>query len=156
MSALDLIGILQSNKIMTSPEEARAFHYALVNLSSQPLNNELLPALFSVFTDECKHIEVMWGLIHYIESYETESLIRILTDITPDRISNAREWLSTFYVRILNDEEARLNLKRIFPLLANENRDAVYEILTEIAQEPIEDADLVRDIRMKVESVLFQ
>ncbi len=154
MAHNDLIRVLQSNKTMASSEEVRSFDQALTDLAAQPHKNDLLPELFSVFNDECKHIEVMWGLLHYIETFDLDLQTHTLADVTPILEHSAREWLKIFYVRTLNHDEARSGLKSILPSLADDKRNAIREILTEIAQKPRKNTDLARDLRMKVESVL--
>ncbi len=52
---------------MRSPSEIAAFENVLTKLAQNP-ENRCLPKLHLVLDDRCQQQEVMWDLIHFLES----------------------------------------------------------------------------------------
>lgn len=65
------MAILQENKLMKTPEAVIAFEEALTELAHNR-NPDNLPQYDLVFDDHCQQPEVMFGLIHFIESFEID------------------------------------------------------------------------------------
>ena len=71
MSENTFISILKANRLMRSDEEVTAFEKALFELARNT-QKEDLPELHLVLDDQCQHQEVMFSLIHFLESFEVE------------------------------------------------------------------------------------
>jgi hypothetical protein len=105
MSEDTLIGILQANRLMRSPEEIAAFEKALTELAENP-KNEDLPSLHLVLDDGCEQQEVMFSLVHFLESFDVKKQIEAFVFVVPQLIVTAPEWTRILHNRILNDESA--------------------------------------------------
>ena len=106
MSEDTLISILQANLLMRSPDEVEAFETALAELARKP-KLERLPDLHLVLDDECEHQEVMFGLVHFLESFEFNEQVRAFVDVITKLIKQAPNWTKILHDRILNDNLAR-------------------------------------------------
>lgn len=105
MSEDTLIDSLKANRRMRSPNEVAAFENALAELAKHP-KNDYLPALHLVLDDECEQQEVMFGLIHVLESFDVKEQLQAFVAVSPQLIIAAPEWTGILHNRILNDESA--------------------------------------------------
>jgi hypothetical protein len=87
------------------------------------------------FDDACEHIDVMWGLIHFAESYGMEAELQALTHVLPRLLPQAPEWVKTIHYRMLNDPASRTYYKTLLPALPLPQQQTVRMLLEEIAQE---------------------
>ena len=125
MSTNHWIDILKQNNKLRTESELRNFDEALRNLAKQPVDARLLPDLFSIFDDTAEHLPLMWGLVHYIESFETKRQLVALIQATPMLLSRARTWSRILYTRVLNGDTTRNLLRTIFLSLPSEDQDFV-------------------------------
>ena len=127
-----LIEKMNANRFMRSRAEVVAFEDAMAELAKN-LKNEYLPELHLVLDDECEHHEVMYGLIHFLESFDEKAQLQALIDVAPKLIVRGPNWIKTLHYRILNDDSARALYKELLHLANSENREIVYQLLKEIA-----------------------
>ncbi len=126
-----LIEKMNANKFMRSRAEVIAFEEAMAELAKNP-KNEYLPELHLVLDDECEHYEVMYGLIHFLESFDEKEQLQALIDVAPKLIVRAPDWTKTLHYRILNDDSARAVYKELLHSANPESREIVYQLLKEI------------------------
>ncbi|MEG3907918.1 Imm30 family immunity protein [Microcoleus sp. w2-18bC1] len=79
------------------------FEYALAELALH-LNSEYLPELYLVLDDRCEQHEVMYGLIHFLESFELKDQLQAFIDSIDPMIVNAKEWTMILIYGILNQD----------------------------------------------------
>jgi hypothetical protein len=127
-----LIEKMNANKFMRSRAEVIAFEEAMAELAKNP-KNEYLPELHLILDDECEHHEVMYGLIHCLESFDEKEQLQALIDVAPKLIVRAPDWTKTLHYRILNDDSARALYKELLYSANPESREVVYQFLKEIA-----------------------
>lgn len=72
MNADKMIDILQANRLMRCAFDIAAFENALTELAQNP-QNLWLPELHLVLDDRCQQQEVMWDLIHFLESFDMKA-----------------------------------------------------------------------------------
>jgi len=99
------ITILAANKLMRSAEEVTAFENALAEFAKHP-ESEHLPDLHLILDDRCQQPEVMFSLIHFLESFEMEQQLQAFICVIPQLIVVASDWTRILHSRILNDEVA--------------------------------------------------
>ncbi|MBE9119165.1 hypothetical protein IQ249_25250 [Lusitaniella coriacea LEGE 07157] len=99
------INSLKANRLMRSREEVNAFENALSQLAEHP-KNEDLPALHLILDDCCEQSEVMFGLVHFLESFALEEQLQAFVTVVPQLIAVAPDWTRILHTRILNDEAA--------------------------------------------------
>jgi Immunity protein 30 len=99
------IEILEANKLMRSPDEVTAFENALASLADRP-QDEDLPDLHLILDDRCEQPEVMFGLIHFLESFDVFAQMQAFVTVVPQLMLVASEWTRILHTRILNDDDA--------------------------------------------------
>ncbi|NER22701.1 MAG: hypothetical protein F6J86_30260 [Symploca sp. SIO1B1] len=99
------IQILEENKLMQSLEEVAAFEYALAQLAEN-LPKENLPALHLILDDRSKQPEVMFSLVHFLESFALDEQLQSFISVVPQLVATAPDWTRILHTRILNDEVA--------------------------------------------------
>ena len=132
MSEDTLIDILQANRLMRSPEEVTAFENALAELEKNP-KNEYLPSVHLVLDDGCKHQEVMFGLVHILESFDVKEQLEAFVSVAPQLIIAAPEWTGILHNRILNDESACRLYQEILHSVNSRNPNFFRQLLEDSA-----------------------
>ncbi|HEY9740688.1 MAG TPA: Imm30 family immunity protein [Coleofasciculaceae cyanobacterium] len=56
-----------------------------------------MPELHLVLDDECEHHKVMYGLIHFLESFDEKEQLQALIDVAPKLIVRAPDWSKTLH-----------------------------------------------------------
>jgi len=95
--------LLRASRMLTS-EEVAAFDRTVQELSGLEFSNRELGVLFSIFADDTPHHEVVWGLLHLVETSDSEIFISALVQSAPYMRRAAPEWLETFICRLLNSD----------------------------------------------------
>lgn len=134
-----LLEILHQNKSMKTPEEVQRFNDALIEIGSNPHDLDLLPDLLEVFDDFTYQNDVMWGLLHYVESFAEEfsmkDYVQAIMTLAPALLPDSGEWFGTLLVRSINAEDSRKVLKELFPTLPKENQAAIRQALKPFREE---------------------
>lgn len=142
MTLPETIDVLTSNRLLKTREQVAAFEEALEQVSSHPLAAEHLREIHLVLDDQTHHNEVMYGVIHLLESFAIEKQIQAFIEALPTLQKQAPEWVKTLNYRLLNDETARSVYKEAFrnavPATKGLIRSAVAEII-EAEQPPLRD-----------------
>ncbi len=135
MLSNEVILTLRNNQILATKEEVRNFDIALSALTEQPLDTQisLIPEIFFVFNDSCIYFEVMWGLLHYVESLGIEEYVPALVEVTPELSKSVNDWLEKFYIRLLISENGRVLLRSILLHTQKDILSAVDELLAGVA-----------------------
>ncbi|MBY0523546.1 MAG: hypothetical protein K2R98_09100 [Gemmataceae bacterium] len=107
------------------------FDDALQALARAPKDSDL-PDLLTIFTDQCEHHEVMWGLVHFIESFEMKTQLAALIDAVPSMSVHAAEWTRILHCRILNDDISRECYKELLQAASPGSHEAVKAVLMQI------------------------
>jgi Immunity protein 30 len=122
------IAILETNRLIRSPEEAIAFEQALSQLAQTPEPLDL-PALHLILDDACQQPEVMFSLIHYLESFDLQTQLTAFFQVLPQLSDRAPEWLTLLHTRILNDTEANLAFESLVQSLPPSQQQEVNHLL---------------------------
>lgn len=106
---------LVQNRLMETNEQIGSFEDALANIFS--LNEaKHIPALCMGFDDSTEQQDVMFGLIHTIESYDQSFGIEVCTRQfiagVKNMVPHATKWLEIILIRYLNDDASRNVLKK--------------------------------------------
>lgn len=126
------ISILKANNLMRSPDEVTAFENALASLADRP-QNEDLPDLHLILDDRCEQPEVMFGLIHFLESFDVSAQIQAFVTVVPQLMLVASEWTRILHSRILNDDYACCLYRDILHSLNSQEPSFVRQLLEESA-----------------------
>jgi hypothetical protein len=128
------IKTLLDNQMLDTPEKVNLFDTALIELAKKN-HPESLEELFTVFSDKAVNQEVMWGLVHHIETYDEIQEINAIVNTLPYLQSNANEWLKIIVIRILNNPEMLKKLTNRFSSLNHEQAIGIKKLLAEISDE---------------------
>lgn len=126
---------------METQEDIANFE-SLVWLLTEEKNETILSELFTIFDDDCPHLEVMWTLQHAIEDYDNEVYIKRLI-LNLDKFTNASEWLLTSFYRIMNNTKC-------LKILEDNLHFADHKILDEIFNKIYEESEDYRAIIEKL------
>lgn len=129
---MTLIEILKKNAIMQTEREVEKFENALAEIANNP-NEEDLSEYHLIFNDSCQQPEVMFGLVHFLESFELETQLKAFIKVMPQLAMNAPEWTQILHNRILNDEAACNIYLKILRSLNSEKPHFLYYLLEESA-----------------------
>lgn len=95
--------LLRASRMLNS-EEVAVFDRTVQALSGLEFSSRELGLLFSIFAGDTPHHEVMWGLLHLVETSDSEIFISALVQSAPYMRRVAPEWLETFICRLLNSD----------------------------------------------------
>ncbi|QFS47686.1 Imm30 family immunity protein [Nostoc sphaeroides] len=105
MNQNNLLAILRENRLMQTQQQVTNFENALAEIADNP-DEQNLSAYHLVLDDQCQQPEVMFSLIHFLESFDIEEQIAAFIKVVPQLMINAPEWTRIIHDRILNDDSA--------------------------------------------------
>ena len=114
MKTQDEVAKLIKNRLMQNDQEIESFEQALNSLYSNS-DIENITYFCQAFDDDTMEHEVMFSLVHGIESYDKEygkdkTLQKLLQSLHYME-DKAKDWMETMILRILNDDSARRELE---------------------------------------------
>jgi hypothetical protein len=98
----------------------------------EPLDPALLPDLFASLYDDTEGEEVMWGLLHLVEAFPSQSYASALVEALPQMVTQAREWVRRLLKRMLNSATYRPLLRDAYRAHSPELQKLVRDLLQEI------------------------
>lgn len=129
----DLFDQLYKNRLMSTDEEFHLYEEAEYLLGQEIVEDDIIE-ICKIFDDQTEENEVMWGLIHLIEIYNSKYAYRL----TLQGISNmltATEWAKIILIRCLNQDTARDMLKQAFHEVEPEVQKKVISVMKMIQSE---------------------
>ncbi|WP_458121871.1 Imm30 family immunity protein [Paenibacillus sp. Z6-24] len=102
------VNTLYQIRLLETQEECEEFDQLLEILDNE--QNFDLKDLFMVFDENTLEEEVMFGLVHFVESFEAEDYLRSLLDSLINIPSHSIYWIEILLKRILNNEEYKKTL----------------------------------------------
>ncbi|MCC5631430.1 immunity 30 family protein [Nostoc sphaeroides CHAB 2801] len=105
MNQNNLLAILRENCLMHTQQQVTDFENALAEIADNP-DEQNLSAYHLVLDDQCQQPEVMFSLIHFLESFDIEEQIAAFIKVVPQLMIDAPEWTRIIHDRILNDDSA--------------------------------------------------
>jgi hypothetical protein len=101
-----LLEVLEANRLLRSPDEVVQFEQTLETLAQNPDPADL-PSLHLILDDACEQSEVIFSLVHFLESFDVQEQVHAFIQVMPDLMKRAPEWTSILHSRIMNDEIAK-------------------------------------------------
>ncbi|MEH2414391.1 Imm30 family immunity protein [Nostoc sp.] len=105
MNQNNLLAILRETRLMQTQQQVTDFENALAEIADNP-DQQKFSAYHLVLDDQCQQPEVMFSLIHFLESFDIEEQIAAFIKVIPQLMINAPEWTKIIHDRILNDDSA--------------------------------------------------
>jgi hypothetical protein len=106
MSQNPLIEVLEANHLLRSPDEVARFERTLEKRSQNPDPADL-PSLHLILDDDCEQPEVMFSLVHFLESFDVQEQVQAFIQVMPDLVKRAAEWTAILHSRMMNDDVVR-------------------------------------------------
>lgn len=150
MDILVELAELKNNRLLRDESEIEKFEKAIENILNMKDVNHI-EILCQGFDDLTENDEVMFELIHAIESYDnlvsSETSLEVLANSIPKMIPHAKEWLKILHKRILNHEPSRDIYKKILPTLNNDTQKYIISQLNSIKEKnPVRSEESVNSI----------
>ncbi|WP_419961734.1 Imm30 family immunity protein [Psychrobacillus sp. BM2] len=123
---------LKNNRLLRDENEVVKFEKSIENILEMK-DVSHIEILCQGFDDLTENDEVMFGLIHAIESYDnivnSEASLKELANSIPKMLPHAKEWLKRLHKRILNNGPSLNIYKEIIPTL---NKDIQEYIISQL------------------------
>jgi hypothetical protein len=128
MSQNPLIEVLEANRLMRSPDEVALFEHTLKKLAQNP-DPANLPSLHLILDDTCEQSEVMFSLVHFLESFEVQEQVEAFIQVMPDLVKRAAEWTAILHSRIMNDDVARSVFEEEMQAINHHQQSEIHQLL---------------------------
>ncbi|ANF97257.1 Imm30 family immunity protein [Paenibacillus bovis] len=102
------INRLYEIRLLKTQEECEEFDELLEILDNE--QNIKLKNLFKVFDENTNEEEVMFGLVHFVESFEAEEYLKSLLKFLSNMPVHSVYWIEILVKRILNSSEYKAKL----------------------------------------------
>lgn len=128
MSQNPLIDVLEANRLLRSPDEVAGFEQTLEKLAQNPDLADL-PSLHLILDDACEQPEVMFSLVHFLESFDVHEQVQAFIQVLPDLVKRAEEWAAILHSRIMNDESARSVFEEMVASMSPAQQSEIYALV---------------------------
>ena len=128
---------LYDNRLLESSNQIHEFEDSLTKVLDYG-DVSVIPDLCLAFDDDTEQFEVMFGLVHGIESLYKNNIEEGLTFIArsvPIIINQAKEWVEVLHYRILNHPQIRLAYGKVLAQLDPSIINIIKGLLLEIKNE---------------------
>jgi hypothetical protein len=102
MNQNSIIDVLEANFLLRSPDEVVRFEQNLEKLARNPAPPDL-SSLHLILDDACEQPEVIFSLVHFLESFDMQEQVQAFTQVIPELVRRAGEWTAILHSRIMND-----------------------------------------------------
>ncbi len=123
-----LIEVLEANRLMRSPNEVAIFEQNLAALAQNP-NPADLPSLHLILDDACQQPEVMFSLVHFLESFDMQEQLQAFIQVMPDLVNRAAGWTAILPSRIMNDAIARSVFEEMVHSVNAQEQNKIWQLL---------------------------
>lgn len=135
MSQNSLIKVLKANQLMRTPDEVAAFEQVLAQLTENPHLVDL-PNLHLLLDDACQQPEVMFSLIHLLESFDLSEQLQAFIEVIPSLVKRASGWTAILYTRIINDATAQTVFEEMLQSMDAPEREQIRQLLSSVLTKP--------------------
>ena len=128
------IARLYENRLLRTELECEQFDLALEGLAGDT-EDVVIHQIFKVFDDDTEQEEIMFSLVHFVESLQMEMYLTQLLGSLPDMMEHARNWAIVLNTRILNDDNYRKDYADIAALMPPRIKQCLMFLLEEIKED---------------------
>lgn len=129
-----LINELYENRLMNTDEEVEKFEEISCKLFEVMQEDDIL-ALCRVFDDNTNDHEMMFGLVHLIETFSSEKAFQLTVSGIADMNVTAPEWAKIIVYRILNHAPSRQMFKKAVGASDIQTQQIIIALLNTIKSE---------------------
>lgn len=128
------IARLYENRLLRTELECEQFDLALEGLAGDT-EDAVIHQIFKVFDDDTEQEEIMFSLVHFVESIQMEMYLTQLLESLPEMLEHARNWAIILNKRILNDDNYRKDYAEIAALMPPKVKKCLAFLLEEIKED---------------------
>jgi hypothetical protein len=128
MNQNPLIDVLEANRLLRSPDEVALFEQTLEKLAQNPDPADL-PSLHLILDDTCEQPEVMFSLVHFLESFTVKEQVQAFIQVMPDLVNRAAEWTAILHSRIMNDAIAKAEFEERVRSINDQERNVIQHLI---------------------------
>ncbi|AIQ55827.1 Imm30 family immunity protein [Paenibacillus borealis] len=128
------IARLYENRLLRTELECEQFDLALEGLAGDT-EDAVIHQIFKVFDDDTEQEEIMFSLVHFVESVQMEMYLTQLLESLPEMLEHARNWAIVLNKRILNDDNFRKDYAEIAALMPPKVKKCLAFLLEEIKED---------------------
>ncbi|MDJ0659274.1 MAG: Imm30 family immunity protein [Crocosphaera sp.] len=139
---INLLNTLKENRLMKTPEEVIIFEETLEKIAEDP-HDEYLKDLHLILDDNCEQADLMFGLVHFLESFELQKQIEAFIAVIPQLMITAPEWTKIIHYRIINDELACKTYQKSLELANEKTPHFLYQLLNESVENYIDSKQIL-------------
>jgi len=110
-------------------------------------DSKYIPILMNAFDDETEFEEVMYSLVHAVESYPKQAYISSLIKEIPHGLQSYPYWLEKLVNRIFNDEAYLSDFRKNMHLLSKED---IIQLLDLVAEESEHHEKLCTELKKEI------
>lgn len=125
-----LLTIIKENRLLQTEVQVDKFETALAEIAENH-DASYLDQYHLILNDNCERPEVMFSLIHFLESFDIELQIRSFMNVVPQLMVTAPAWARIIHERILNDESACHIYQSLLHSINLETPHFIYHLLEE-------------------------
>ncbi|VXC56373.1 conserved hypothetical protein [Bacillus sp. 349Y] len=128
---------LYDHRLLENENEVRDFNESLIEVLAYN-DVSVITELCFVLDDETEQFEVMFGLIHGIESLYKNNIeegLGCIAEAFPNMITSAKEWAEILHYRILNHPQVRSVYEKVLLGLDPSITLSIKELLIDLKKE---------------------
>ena len=127
---MNLLEVLKKNRLMRTSEEVSIFEETLEKIA-EFADDKYLKKLHLILDDDCEKPDVMFSLVHFLESFDPQKQIEAFIASIPQLMITAPEWTKIIHYRIINDELACKIYQESLALANEKTPHFLYQLLNE-------------------------
>jgi len=143
----DMLKKLKIYSKMLKQEDIDFFEHYVWKLA-EAKNLEILSELFQLFDDSCPYSEVMYSLVHAVESYPDDFYVKIFISNIEKMLVSSKNWVQILLFAILNDEDCLEIFRANMHLAPKESLLKLFSIMEEESPHHFE---LIQELRRELE-----
>lgn len=93
---------------------------------------KVIQELTEVFEDDAEYDELMFSMIHLIETFDDKVYVSQLLASSPAFTTRTPRWASIVFMRVLNSEPTKLELVRQLRCASSDSKRAVKDLMEKI------------------------
>jgi Immunity protein 30 len=128
MSQKPLIDLLEAERLLRLPDEVALFEQTLEKLAQNPDPADL-PSLHLILDDDCEQPEVMFSLVHFLESFDVQDQVQAFIQVMSDLVKRAAEWTAILHSRIMNDAIAKAEFEERVRSVNDQERNVIQHLI---------------------------
>lgn len=135
---------------MESQEDIQEFERRVWDLA-ETQDPKRLKQLIDLFDDNCLYPEVMYSLVHAIETYPDEVYVKAILNKMVDGVALYPYWIRNLVYRILNEENCKKTFQTYMHLSSKDSLLKLFDLMEEESSSHREVINELRNQLLKID-----